>query len=93
MQTSQGPVDRGVHPLQWQGESHRETTFKYGVYLQTNFSQNLHGREKIRERNKRKKTDCFFEKDVLYFLSDAFPFFVARNETDREAYCFSLSKK
>ena len=55
MQTSQGPVDRGVHPLQWQGESHRETTFKYGVYLQTNLSQNFHGRENIRERNKRKK--------------------------------------
>ena len=35
MQTSQGPVDRGIHPLQWQRESDRETTFKYGVYLQT----------------------------------------------------------
>ena len=92
MQTSQGPVDR-VHPLQWQRESHRQTTFKYGVYLQTNLSQNFHGRENIRERNKRKKTDRLFEKDNLYFLSDAFPFFVARKETDREADCFSLSNK
>ena len=51
----QGPVDRGVHPLQWQRESHRETTFRYGVYLPTNLSQNFHGRENIKERNKRKK--------------------------------------
>ena len=29
----------------------------------------------------------------LYYLSDAFPFFVARKETDRIAYCFSLSNK
>ena len=51
----QGPVDRGVHPLQWQRESHRETTFKYRVYLRPNLSQNFHGRENIKERNKRKK--------------------------------------
>ena len=29
----------------------------------------------------------------MYFLSDAFPFFVARKETDHEAYCSSLSNK
>ena len=55
MQPSQGPVDRGVPPLQWQKESHRETRFRYGVYLQANLSQNFHGRENIRETNKTKK--------------------------------------
>ena len=53
METSQRPVDRGVHPLQWQRESHRETTFKYVVYLQANLAQNFNGKEKIRQRNKR----------------------------------------
>ena len=50
----QGPVDRGVHPLQWQRESHRETTFKYRVYLRTNLSQNFHGRENIKKKTREK---------------------------------------
>ena len=45
------------------------------------------------KRKKQAKKNRLFEKDVLYFLSGAFSFLVARNETDREAYCFSLSNK
>ena len=44
-------------------------------------------------KKQEKKTDCLFEKDVLYFLSGAFSFFVGRKESDREAYCFALSNK
>ena len=45
-----------------------------------------------KRKKQEKKKDRFFEKDVFY-LSDAFSFFVAHKETDREGYCFSLSNK
>ena len=48
---------------------------------------------RTQEKEKKEKTDRFLEKDVLYFLSDAFPFFEARKETNDEAYCSSLRNK
>ena len=80
METWQRPADGGVYPLQWQRESHRETTFEYGVYLPTNLGQNVHGKEKIRQRNKRNIQIASF-KELLCIFCLSLSFYLVRKLT------------